>query len=335
MRGEGELVASGAPQRHVRHRRDRVALGTLIYSRSATRHTRSAVTPARMIFGHEFVGEVVEAAPGVASSRSEIVVAIGRRRLVRRVRPLPRGSHEPLPELLHARPEHDGGMAEFVSAPSRCSRRSRRVSRSTRRVCPSRSPSACTRHAAPESSTATVSSSLAQGPSAPSCWRGCSHWPMPRSPSSTSPGHGSTGPPAWARRVLIPAGESVVADVLAAVDPRGADLVIEASGAPGQLANAIRMVRYGGTILQVGLPARRPRSTSTRWSSARSPCAPPTRTCSAQDLARPWHILADGPLADGTARLRAPARGHCRAARAPGHRQARRQGAVRPLSLSA
>ena len=57
---------------------------------------------------------------------------------------------------------------------------------------------------------------------------------------------------------IIPAGENIVSEVLAAVDPRGADLVIEASGAPGQLANAIRMVRSGGTILQVGLPAEPP-----------------------------------------------------------------------------
>jgi (R,R)-butanediol dehydrogenase/meso-butanediol dehydrogenase/diacetyl reductase len=34
------------------------------------------------------------------------------------------------------------------------------------------------------------------------------------------------------------------------------DVVIEASGAQGQLASAIRLVRAGGTILQVGLPAR-------------------------------------------------------------------------------
>ncbi|MES2171284.1 MAG: alcohol dehydrogenase catalytic domain-containing protein [Actinomycetota bacterium] len=57
---------------------------------------------------------------------------------------------------------------------------------------------------------------------------------------------------------IIPAGHDTVADVLAAVHPRGADVVIEASGAPDQLANAIRMVRAGGTILQVGLPARHP-----------------------------------------------------------------------------
>lgn len=56
----------------------------------------------------------------------------------------------------------------------------------------------------------------------------------------------------------IPAGESVVADTLAAVGARGADVVVEASGAPGQLASAIRMVRSGGTVLQVGLPASPP-----------------------------------------------------------------------------
>ncbi|HEX3766457.1 MAG TPA: alcohol dehydrogenase catalytic domain-containing protein [Kofleriaceae bacterium] len=57
---------------------------------------------------------------------------------------------------------------------------------------------------------------------------------------------------------VVAAGDRAVADVLAEVGARGADVVIEASGAPGQLAAAIRMVRPGGTILQVGLPARPP-----------------------------------------------------------------------------
>jgi (R,R)-butanediol dehydrogenase/meso-butanediol dehydrogenase/diacetyl reductase len=57
---------------------------------------------------------------------------------------------------------------------------------------------------------------------------------------------------------IIPTGDEVIARVLDAVGPRGADVVIEASGAPGQLAAAIRMVRSGGTILQVGLPAAPP-----------------------------------------------------------------------------
>jgi (R,R)-butanediol dehydrogenase/meso-butanediol dehydrogenase/diacetyl reductase len=45
-------------------------------------------------------------------------------------------------------------------------------------------------------------------------------------------------------------------EVLDAIGSSGADVVIEASGAPSQLNNAISLVRNGGTILQVGLPSR-------------------------------------------------------------------------------
>ena len=96
---------------------------------------------------------------------------------------------------------------------------------------------------------------------------------------------------------LIATSDSVVSDVLDAVDPRGADLVIEASGAPGQLANAIRMVRSGGTILQVGLPASPPevdvhslviREITLRTTNAH---------VFAQDLAPALDLLAHGTLA--------------------------------------
>ena len=40
--------------------------------------------------------------------------------------------------------------------------------------------------------------------------------------------------------------------------PAGIDVVIEASGAPGQLPFAIDMVKRGGTVLQVGLPSAHP-----------------------------------------------------------------------------
>lgn len=40
------------------------------------------------------------------------------------------------------------------------------------------------------------------------------------------------------------------------VGPQGADVVIEATGAPGQLDVCVRLVRSGGTILEVGLPAK-------------------------------------------------------------------------------
>lgn len=44
-----------------------------------------------------------------------------------------------------------------------------------------------------------------------------------------------------------------LADVLGAA---GADVVVEASGAPGQLGHAVGLLRPGGTVLQVGLPSR-------------------------------------------------------------------------------
>jgi (R,R)-butanediol dehydrogenase / meso-butanediol dehydrogenase / diacetyl reductase len=53
----------------------------------------------------------------------------------------------------------------------------------------------------------------------------------------------------------IEAGPDVVARVREALGGTGADVVVEASGAPGQLATATELVRSGGTILQVGLPS--------------------------------------------------------------------------------
>jgi (R,R)-butanediol dehydrogenase/meso-butanediol dehydrogenase/diacetyl reductase len=54
---------------------------------------------------------------------------------------------------------------------------------------------------------------------------------------------------------VVEAGPEVADHVRDVVGSPGADVVIEASGAPGQLAAALTMVRPGGTVLQVGLPA--------------------------------------------------------------------------------
>jgi len=95
---------------------------------------------------------------------------------------------------------------------------------------------------------------------------------------------------------IVAAGEAAVADVLAAVGPRGADVVIEASGAPDQLATAIRMVRSGGTILLVGLPARPPEvdvhALVLREITIRTSCA----HVFAQDLAPALQLLATTAL---------------------------------------
>ena len=54
----------------------------------------------------------------------------------------------------------------------------------------------------------------------------------------------------------VAAGDGVVARVRESVGGDPVDVVIEASGAPGQLNTAIEIVRTGGTILQVGLPSK-------------------------------------------------------------------------------
>lgn len=60
-----------------------------------------------------------------------------------------------------------------------------------------------------------------------------------------------------ADHVLAP-GETLADDVSAAFGGRKPDVVIEASGAPGQLSAAIAMVRDGGRVLAVGLPKTKP-----------------------------------------------------------------------------
>ncbi|WP_378144024.1 zinc-binding dehydrogenase [Cnuibacter sp. UC19_7] len=60
-----------------------------------------------------------------------------------------------------------------------------------------------------------------------------------------------------ADHVLAP-GESLPAEVADAFGGRRPDVVIEASGAPGQLAAAIALVRDGGRVLAVGLPKAKP-----------------------------------------------------------------------------
>ena len=53
----------------------------------------------------------------------------------------------------------------------------------------------------------------------------------------------------------VPVDAGVTSALRDVVGPRGADVVIEATGAPGQLAVALGLVRPGGTILGVGLPS--------------------------------------------------------------------------------
>jgi (R,R)-butanediol dehydrogenase/meso-butanediol dehydrogenase/diacetyl reductase len=57
---------------------------------------------------------------------------------------------------------------------------------------------------------------------------------------------------------VVSPGPELERDVLAAFDGVKPDVVIEASGAPGQLGTAVSLVRDGGRVLAVGLPKAKP-----------------------------------------------------------------------------
>ena len=243
-----------------------------------------------MVLGHEFVGEVVAPGPercaDSASGRSSPAAPVslvdecdrcreGRTNLCRRTTrsvstpPAAWPSTSPCRESTLV-PVPDGlsldaaGLAQPLAVGLHAARRS----------------------GAP---TATGSCSSAPARSARSCSPDCATSPTSTSRSSTSRVRGWSGQPGSARPARRPGRRG-------SVEP-GADVVIEASGAPGQLDAAIALVRPGGTVLQVGHPSpRRRRWTCTRWCSTRSPSAPPSPTSAREDLAPALELLATTSL---------------------------------------
>ena len=96
----------------------------------------------------------------------------------------------------------------------------------------------------------------------------------------------------------IEAGPDVVARVREILGGTGVDVVIEASGAQGQLNTATELVRSGGTILQVGLPAK-PQEVDVHSLVMREISVLTTlaHVCG-EDLAAALTILSDSALAD-------------------------------------
>jgi (R,R)-butanediol dehydrogenase/meso-butanediol dehydrogenase/diacetyl reductase len=208
-----------------------------------------------MIFGHEFVGEVVDAAPGGRFAVGDVVASgagvscgecdrclEGRTNLCRRYYTLGLNT--------------SGGMAELVSVPERI-------------LVPVpdgldldkaglAQPLAVGLHAARRSGVADGDRVVLIGAGAIGSFVLTGIRYLADVDLSVIDFAGSRLDRAarlGATRV-IEAGEGAHDALVAAIGPGGADIVIEASGAPGQLNNAISMVRNGGTILQVGLPSR-------------------------------------------------------------------------------
>ena len=121
-----------------------------------------------------------------------------------------------------------------------------------------------------------------------------------------------------------------VRDSLGEAGAHGVEVVIEASGAPGQLNNAIEMVRTGGTILQVGLPGKQQEvDVHTLVMREISVVTTLAHVCG-DDLGAALAILASSDLADEVLESVSSARGSARTTRTAGDRQAGGQGALRP-----
>lgn len=94
----------------------------------------------------------------------------------------------------------------------------------------------------------------------------------------------------------VAVGPDTDAALAEALGGHGADVVVEASGAPGQLDHAVALLRPGGTVLQVGLPAR-PHEVDVHTLVMREITVRTTlaHVCG-DDLAPALAVLADSPL---------------------------------------
>jgi (R,R)-butanediol dehydrogenase / meso-butanediol dehydrogenase / diacetyl reductase len=250
-----------------------------------------------LVFGHEFVGEVTDAPPGGRFAVGDLVACgagvwcgscdrcrEGRTNLCRRYHTL--GLNTP------------GGMAEFVAAPER-----------TLVAIPDglsidraglAQPLAVGLHAARRSEVRPGDRVVLIGAGAIGSFTqtGILHLADVDLTVIDFPGSRLDRALRLGASRVVPAGDGARDAVLEAWGGEAADVVIEASGANGQLNHAITLVRNGGTVLQVGLPSRQQEvdvhSLVMREITVRTTLA---HVCG-EDLAPSLDILATTDLAD-------------------------------------
>ncbi|MFC9259306.1 zinc-dependent alcohol dehydrogenase [Streptomyces hydrogenans] len=210
-----------------------------------------------MIPGHEFVGEVVEVRGDVDLRVGQIVAAgagvwcgtcdrcaEGRTNICRRYYTLGLNAH--------------GGLAEYVAAPARMLRTvPEGLSVDDAGMA---QPLAVGLHAARRAGVRNGDRVVVIGAGAIGTFvlAGLNHLYAADVTVIDLPGPKLTRAMELGATRTLSAREDVVAAVLEATAGAGADVVIEASGAPGQYVNALAMVATGGRVLAVGLPKEKP-----------------------------------------------------------------------------
>ena len=97
---------------------------------------------------------------------------------------------------------------------------------------------------------------------------------------------------------VVEVGDGAEAEIKRIFGDAGIDVVVEASGAPGQLPFAINLVKRGGTILQVGLPSVKPELDVYKIVLSEINIQTTLAHVCDQDLAPALEILATTTLAD-------------------------------------
>lgn len=210
-----------------------------------------------LILGHEFVGEVVEADPDSENKIGDLV-ATGAGIWCGTCRSCKEGRTNQCATYKTLGLNIDGGMAEYVSVPSK-----------TLRALPEglsvdyaglAQPLAVGIHAARRSGARDGDNVVVIGAGAIGSFvlAGLKHlvdvdvtvvdFPGKRLERATRLG---------AHRTLTPS-EDLGAEIIEALGGKKPDVVIEASGAPGQLVSALTMVADGGRVLAVGIPKEKP-----------------------------------------------------------------------------
>ncbi len=210
-----------------------------------------------MIPGHEFVGEIVTGDPASDLIVGDLV-ASGAGIWCGHCRRCREGRTNLCLNYTTLGLSANGGMAEYVAVPSK----------SLRRIPPEMpidhaglaQPLAVGIHAARRSGARAEDRVVVIGAGAIGSFvlAGLKHlatvevtvidFPGPRLERATRLGATHT----------LPASKNVVSDVIDLLDGDRPDVVIEASGASGQLSSAIQMVTDGGRVLAVGIPKVKP-----------------------------------------------------------------------------
>ncbi|MFE5896932.1 zinc-binding dehydrogenase [Streptomyces sp. NPDC056488] len=248
-----------------------------------------------MIPGHEFVGEVVEVR-GASDLRPGRLVAAGAGVWCGTCDRCTRGRTNVCRHYYTLGLNTHGGLAEYVAAPAH-----------TLRTVPEglsldhagmAQPLAVGLHAARRSGVRDGDSVVVIGAGAIGTFvlAGLNHLYEADVTVIDLPGPKLTRALELGAARTLSARDDVVAAVLEVTAGTGADVVIEASGAPGQYANALAMVATGGRVLAVGLPQEKPSvdmfALALREITIDSTVA---HVCD-EDLEPALEILAAGPL---------------------------------------